>query len=73
MHAAVLRVAFASPLEAQHAGRALAPDNAGHIAWRVEGAVLVLEAEAATVMGLVRTVDDALGCLRALEGANPQR
>lgn len=64
-HTASLRVRFASRTEAERAGRALEPDNQGHVAWMVEGNELVLEASADTVLGLVRTVDDLLGCLRA--------
>lgn len=65
MHTASLRVRFGSRAEAERAGRALEPDNAGHVAWVVEGNDLVLEASSETVLGLVRTVDDLLGCLRA--------
>jgi hypothetical protein len=65
VHTASLRVRFASRTDAERAGRALEPDNAGQVAWAVEGSDLVLEASAATVLGLVRTVDDLLGCLRA--------
>lgn len=64
-HTASLRVRFASRAEAERAGRSIEPDNAGHVAWAVDGGDLVLEASADTVLGLVRTVDDVLGCLRA--------
>lgn len=64
-HTASLRIRFASRTEADRAGRSLAPDNAGHVAWAVDGGDLVLEASADSVLGLVRTVDDLLGCLRA--------
>ena len=64
-HTASLRLRFPSHVEADRAGRALAPDNAGHVAWVVDGSDLVLEASADSVLGLVRTVDDVLGCLRA--------
>lgn len=64
-HTASLRVRFPSRTEADRAGRALAPDNGGHVAWMVDGNDLVLEASADTILGLVRTVDDLLGCLRA--------
>ena len=65
MHTASLRVRFASRPEAERAGRALEPDNGGHVAWVIDGSDLVLEASSETVLGLVRTVDDLLGCLRA--------
>ena len=60
-----LKITFPSPAEARTSQAALEPDNAGHLRSRVEGAVLVLEAEADSMMGLLRTLDDALGCLRA--------
>lgn len=65
MHTARLRVHFASPAAAEQAGRSLAPDHDGHVTWRLDGPDLVLEATAATILGLVRTLDDLLGCLRA--------
>lgn len=64
-HTASLRIRFPSRTDADRAGRALAPDNGGHVAWMVEGPELVLEASSDSVLGLVRTVDDLLGCLRA--------
>lgn len=64
-HTASLRIRFPSRTEADRAGRALAPDNDSHVAWMVDGNDLVLEASAESVLGLVRTVDDVLGCLRA--------
>lgn len=64
-HTASLRVRFPTRAEAERAGRALEPDHDGHVAWLVEGDDLVLEASADSVLGLVRTVDDLLGCLRA--------
>lgn len=65
MHTASLRVRCASRAEAERLGRSLEPDNEGHVAWLVEGGELVLEASSGTVLGLVRTVDDLLGCIRA--------
>jgi hypothetical protein len=47
--------------------RSLAADDADHAALRAEGATLRLEAGASTALGLLRTLDDALGCLRAAE------
>lgn len=64
-HTASLRIRFPSHTEADRAGRALAPDNEGHVAWLAEGNDLVLECSSDSVLGLVRTVDDVLGCLRA--------
>lgn len=56
---------FANPDEAQAAAKALAPDNGEHLRTRVEGADLHLEATSGSAMGLLRTLDDALACLRA--------
>ena len=66
-HTASLRIRFPSPAAAQRAGQALAPDNDGQVAWFAEGSELVLESSADSILGLVRTVDDLLGCLRAAE------
>lgn len=65
MHTASLRIRFASHTDAERAGRALEPDHDGQAAWFVEGNELVLEASGASLLGLLRTVDDVLGCLRA--------
>ena len=53
--------------EAERARRSLAADDDGHAALRVEGTVLVVEAGSETALGLLRTLDDLLGCLRAAE------
>jgi hypothetical protein len=66
MNRAQLRIQFASAAQAQQAGQALAPDHDGHVVWSVEGSFLILEARSDTTLGLVRTLDDALGCIRAL-------
>lgn len=50
---------------ARTAQASLAPDNEGFLDSRVEGDDLVLTAEADSLMGLLRSLDDALGCLRA--------
>jgi len=60
---AVLRLAVA---DADVAMRALQPDDGGHLESRVEDGKLVLRAESATAMGLLRSLDDALACLRAI-------
>lgn len=62
---ATLRIAFATHADAEAAQAVLAPDNGEHLQSRVEGRDLVLTAAAATPMGLLRTLDDALACLRA--------
>ena len=65
MNRAEVRIACASSTEAHTLLAALAPDDGGHLRSRVEGEALVLDAEADTMMGLLRTLDDALACLRA--------
>lgn len=45
--------------------RALAPDNDGLMQARANGNVIRIEARADSVLGLLRTLDDALACLRA--------
>jgi hypothetical protein len=64
---AVLRLRCRDSGEADRLRQSLAVDDAGHAAFRVEGATLVVEATAASALGLLRTIDDALGCLRAAE------
>lgn len=65
MNTARLRMAFTTASEAQAAGEALAPDNGAHLQWHVDGTTLVLEASAASMQGLLRSLEDVLGCLRA--------
>lgn len=61
----VIRIALADARQAEAANAALRPDSGPHMHSRAEGAILVLEAEAGSPMGLLRTFDDALACLRA--------
>lgn len=51
---------------ARTAQASLAPDDDGFLESSVQGDDLVLTARADSMMGLLRTLDDALGCLRAL-------
>lgn len=53
--------------EAERLRRALAVDDPGQAELRREGADLVVEATSASALGLLRTLDDLLGCLRAAE------
>ncbi|MGB1585835.1 MAG: hypothetical protein ACPHID_02160 [Thermoplasmatota archaeon] len=62
MNTATLRLALERPEEAQ---AALAPDDGGFLVTRVDGSVLELTARAEAPMGLLRTLDDVMGCLRA--------
>lgn len=64
-NAASVRITFPDPESAEQARQSLEPDNEGHVEATVDGADLVLSAEADSIMGLLRTLDDALGCLRA--------
>jgi hypothetical protein len=64
---AVLRLRCRDSGEAERVRRSLAPDDAAHAVLRVEGATLVVEAGAPAALGLLRTLDDLLGCLRAAE------
>jgi hypothetical protein len=64
---AVLRIRCRDAAEATRLLRALAADDPGHATLRQEGAGLVVEASSATALGLLRTLDDLLGCLRAAE------
>ncbi len=64
-HTATIRVAFPGHEAAEQAMQALAPENDGFLEAIVEESELVLTAHADSIMGLLRTVDDALGCLRA--------
>lgn len=62
MSTAELRLALDDPALAQ---AALAPDDEGHLSSRIDGGVLVLAATSDSPMGLLRTLDDVMGCLRA--------
>lgn len=71
MHSAILRIAYKSRSEAEIAAQAVAPDHNGLVQWKVEDTTLVLNVRSTTTLGLVRSVDDVLGCLRALEPDRP--
>ena len=73
MPKATLRLQLASPEEAERLAASLAPENEGFLATRVEGDVLVAEAEAGSALSLLRTLDDALACLAAAEKAGRVR
>ncbi len=64
---ATVRRTCSSREEAETLLKALAPDNSTFVLGRTEGAELVLEARAASVGELQRTLDDALACLTAAE------
>lgn len=65
---AELVVATPSPRDAGIVAEALSPDSEGYLEVAVDGEKLVLSAKAGSVMGLVRTLDDALASVAAVEG-----
>lgn len=64
-HRATIRITFPDPDAADQARRSLEPDNDGIMETTVDGADLVLTAASDSIMGLLRSLDDAMGCLRA--------
>ena len=69
MHRAALTLRFADAAQAERMRASLAPDDDGHLALRVEGASLVLEAESGSPLGLLRTLDESVAQLAAAEKA----
>ncbi|HLE97600.1 MAG TPA: KEOPS complex subunit Pcc1 [Candidatus Thermoplasmatota archaeon] len=67
--AATLRVPCGDARRAEALLASLAPENEGYVRARVEGDVLVLDAEASSPASLRRTLDDALACAAAGLGA----
>ncbi len=65
MNEATVRLSFGSPAEAEAARTALEPDNGGHLDANVDANTLELRCTSDSIMGILRTLDDALGCLRA--------
>jgi hypothetical protein len=63
--AIAVRLRCADAAEAERLLRALAPDDPGTLRLAVEGRDLLLSVEGPTALGALRTMDDALGCLRA--------
>jgi hypothetical protein len=63
-----VRITCLTNAEALRHSQAIEPDNEGMLLSRIEGKDLVLEAKGAPLT-VLRTLDDALACLRALEGA----
>ncbi len=60
-----VRIRLSDAGEAERVRAAIVPDNDGYLECEVDGSTLILRAEAGTAMGLLRTVDDAIGCVRA--------
>lgn len=65
---AELVVTTDGPRRAEIFADALTPDSEGFLDVAVDGEDLVLSVEAGSVMGLVRTLDDALASIEAVEG-----
>ncbi len=63
--AARISIQLRSQEEAERVAAALEPDNGDFIECKVEENSLVLRAKSGTAMGLLRTVDDAIACIRA--------
>lgn len=64
---ASLRIRMRDAAAAQRLVRSLAADDAGSAAILAEGRDVIVACSAATAMGLLRTLDDLLGCVRAAE------
>lgn len=64
-----LRIDAGSPAEAQVLAAALQADDADAAAIRAEGTHVVVALRGATAMGVLRTLDDVLECLRAARPA----
>ncbi len=64
-HAATVRLQMADRAAAERARRALEADNGDFLTAYVDGKALVMDAEAESPLGLLRTIEDALNCLRA--------
>lgn len=67
MAKATVTVNLATRQEAEALARALSPDSEGHLEVRVSGSLVTLHARSETVMGLVRTLDDALAAVQAAD------
>jgi len=68
-HRATLRLALDTPAQAERLRASLAADDDGHLALRVEGAVLVIEADAGAPLGLLRTLDEVVAQVAAAQKA----
>lgn len=62
---ATLTLEFASESDARTVARAIAPDNGTHATCKAIGRRVQVVASADTPMGLLRTLDDLLECVRA--------
>jgi hypothetical protein len=65
----VLEFPYADERTARAVRDALAPDDAGFVRSRTEGALVIAEMEADTPMRLLHTVEDYLACVAVAEKA----
>jgi len=65
----VLELSYPDERRALAVRDALAPDDAGFVRSRTEGARLVAEMEAKSAMSLLHTVEDYLACVAVAEKA----
>jgi len=66
MNSATLVLNFPTVAEAERALASLAPDNGEFCTLKLDGASVELQADAASPLGMLRSIDDILGCLRAI-------
>lgn len=64
---ATVRLRLRDAAAAQRMARSLAADDPGSAALAAEGRDVVVACSAASALGLLRTLDDLLGCVRAAE------
>lgn len=69
MRTSEITIPFDSVEAANIALAAIAPDNGDFVNATLDGVDLRLQFQSETTMGLLRSIDDVLGCLRAIEQA----
>ena len=62
-----LSIELLSVEDAERVARALEPDNEGFVRTRLDGRMLLAEAEARSIPALLHTLDDYLACLGVAE------
>lgn len=68
-HRATLRLAFADAAQAERIHASVAADDDGHVRLRVEGNVLVVDAESDTPLGILRALDELVAQAAAAQKA----
>ncbi|MGB1697099.1 MAG: KEOPS complex subunit Pcc1 [Thermoplasmatota archaeon] len=69
MRTSDITIPFDSVEAANIALAAIAPDNGDFVEATLQGSELRLRFQSESTMGLLRSIDDVLGCLRAIEQA----